>query len=135
MAKVQAAPHPDKDAETNRSRNNGSRRGASGSGPPWCSARATTTAAHHRSDGTYCSASGATGGARHCWSARRSGAPSLGLEVIAEGVENLRQMRALRALGCSIMQGFLFSRPLPPDDLELWLRQTLLPRDAPWIEQ
>ena len=62
-------------------------------------------------------------------------AGSLGLEVIAEGVENLRQMRALRALGCSIMQGFLFSRPLPPDDLELWLRQTLLARNAVWIEQ
>jgi len=60
-------------------------------------------------------------------------ARSLGLRVIAEGVENLRQMEVLHRLGCGVMQGFLFSKPLPPDDLELWLQQTILPRKAPWI--
>jgi len=45
-------------------------------------------------------------------------ARSLGLRVIAEGVENLRQMEVLHRLGCGVMQGFLFSRPIPPDDLE-----------------
>jgi predicted signal transduction protein with EAL and GGDEF domain/DNA-binding response OmpR family regulator len=60
-------------------------------------------------------------------------ARSLGLRVIAEGVENLRQMEVLNRLGCSIMQGYLFSRPLPPDDLERWISQTVLPRKAPWI--
>jgi predicted signal transduction protein with EAL and GGDEF domain/FixJ family two-component response regulator len=60
-------------------------------------------------------------------------ARSLGLRVIAEGVENLRQMEVLHRLGCGVMQGFLFSKPLPPDDLEAWLRQTVLPRKAPWI--
>jgi predicted signal transduction protein with EAL and GGDEF domain/FixJ family two-component response regulator len=60
-------------------------------------------------------------------------ARSLGLRVIAEGVENLRQMEVLHRLGCGLMQGFLFSRPLPPDDLETWLHQTVLPRKAPWI--
>jgi predicted signal transduction protein with EAL and GGDEF domain/DNA-binding response OmpR family regulator len=60
-------------------------------------------------------------------------ARSLGLRVIAEGVENLRQMEVLHRLGCGVMQGFLFSKPLPPDDLETWLRQTVLPRKAPWI--
>jgi predicted signal transduction protein with EAL and GGDEF domain/DNA-binding response OmpR family regulator len=60
-------------------------------------------------------------------------ARSLGLRVIAEGVENLRQMEVLHRLGCGVMQGFLFSKPLPPDDLELWLQQTVLPRKAPWI--
>jgi EAL domain-containing protein (putative c-di-GMP-specific phosphodiesterase class I) len=60
-------------------------------------------------------------------------ARSLGLRVIAEGVENLRQMEVLHRLGCGVMQGFLFSKPLPPEDLELWLRQTVLPRKAPWI--
>ena len=60
-------------------------------------------------------------------------ARSLGLRVIAEGVENLRQMEVLHRLGCVVMQGFLFSRPLPPDDLEAWLKQTVLPRKAPWI--
>jgi predicted signal transduction protein with EAL and GGDEF domain/FixJ family two-component response regulator len=60
-------------------------------------------------------------------------ARSLGLRVIAEGVENLRQMDVLHRLGCGLMQGFLFSKALPPDDLENWLQQTVLPRKAPWI--
>ncbi len=58
---------------------------------------------------------------------------SLGLRVIGEGVENLRQMEVLHRLGCSTMQGFLFSRPIPPDEIERWLQQTVLPRKAPWI--
>jgi predicted signal transduction protein with EAL and GGDEF domain/DNA-binding NarL/FixJ family response regulator len=62
-------------------------------------------------------------------------ARSLGLRVVAEGVENLRQMEVLHRLGCSVMQGFLFSRPLPADDIALWLEQTVLPRKAPWIVQ
>ena len=53
----------------------------------------------------------------------------------AEGVENLRQMEVLHRLGCGVMQGFLFSRPIPPDDLEAWLKQTILPQRAPWIGQ
>jgi predicted signal transduction protein with EAL and GGDEF domain/FixJ family two-component response regulator len=60
-------------------------------------------------------------------------ARSLGLRVIAEGVENLRQMEVLHRLGCGVMQGFLFSKPLPPEDIETWLQQTILPRKAPWI--
>ena len=60
-------------------------------------------------------------------------ARSLGLRVIAEGVETLLQMEALNRLGCSVMQGFLFSRPLPAEQVELWLQQTVLPRKAPWI--
>ncbi|HYN61069.1 MAG TPA: EAL domain-containing protein [Rubrivivax sp.] len=62
-------------------------------------------------------------------------ARSLGLRVIGEGVENLRQMEVLHRLGCSLMQGFLFSRAIPPEDLERWLQQTVLPRKAPWIGQ
>ena len=60
-------------------------------------------------------------------------ARSLGLRVIAEGVEKLRQMEVLHRLGCVIMQGYLFSRPQPPEDIETWLQQTVLPRKAPWI--
>ena len=60
-------------------------------------------------------------------------ARSLGLRVIAEGVENLRQMEVLHRLGCGVMQGFLFSRPQPPEEIEKWLQQTILPRKAPWI--
>ena len=60
-------------------------------------------------------------------------ARSLGLRVVAEGVENLRQMEVLHRLGCGLMQGFLFSRPQPPEAIEAWLKQTVLPRKAPWI--
>ena len=60
-------------------------------------------------------------------------ARSLGLRVVAEGVENLRQMEVLHRLGCGLMQGFLFSRPQPPEVIETWLHQTVLPRKAPWI--
>ncbi len=62
-------------------------------------------------------------------------ARSLGLRVIAEGVENLRQMEVLHRLGCGVMQGFLFSKPQPPEDIETWLQQSILPRKAPWIGQ
>lgn len=40
-------------------------------------------------------------------------ADSLGLDVVAEGVENERQRDLLKRHGCRIAQGFLFSRPVP----------------------
>jgi diguanylate cyclase (GGDEF)-like protein/PAS domain S-box-containing protein len=43
-------------------------------------------------------------------------ARSLGLTVIAEGVETEEQMEALRMLECELAQGFLFSRPVPSGD-------------------
>ncbi|MFA5916565.1 MAG: EAL domain-containing protein, partial [Burkholderiales bacterium] len=42
-------------------------------------------------------------------------AGSLGLDTLAEGVETREQLDALLGLGCKKFQGFLFSRPLPPD--------------------
>jgi diguanylate cyclase (GGDEF)-like protein len=42
-------------------------------------------------------------------------ANALGLELVAEGVETEDQARQLELAGCSMMQGFLFSRPVPPD--------------------
>jgi predicted signal transduction protein with EAL and GGDEF domain len=62
-------------------------------------------------------------------------ARALGLRVIAEGVETLRQMEVLHRLGCSQMQGFLFSKALPPSQLEHWLMNTVLPRKAAWIAE
>jgi diguanylate cyclase (GGDEF)-like protein/PAS domain S-box-containing protein len=46
---------------------------------------------------------------------------SLKLAVLAEGVETDRQLQLLKTLGCDAYQGYLKSRPLPPEELEqLW---------------
>jgi diguanylate cyclase (GGDEF)-like protein len=47
---------------------------------------------------------------------------SLKLEVIAEGVETVGQMETLRAQGCHIMQGYLFSPPLAEEECDRLLR-------------
>jgi diguanylate cyclase (GGDEF)-like protein/PAS domain S-box-containing protein len=46
---------------------------------------------------------------------------SLGLKVVAEGVETDAQRRFLQALSCDVLQGFLFSKALPPAELEAWV--------------
>jgi diguanylate cyclase (GGDEF)-like protein/PAS domain S-box-containing protein len=46
---------------------------------------------------------------------------SLGLEIIAEGVEELAQAKYLRFLQCDVMQGFLVSKPLPVNEIEAFL--------------
>jgi diguanylate cyclase (GGDEF)-like protein/PAS domain S-box-containing protein len=43
---------------------------------------------------------------------------SLGLEVVAEGVETHEHVEALRTLGCGTAQGYLFSKPVPPGEVE-----------------
>ncbi|MDQ3631830.1 MAG: EAL domain-containing protein, partial [Actinomycetota bacterium] len=43
---------------------------------------------------------------------------SLGLHVIAEGVETHEHLTALRTLGCGSAQGYLFSRPVPAREIE-----------------
>jgi diguanylate cyclase (GGDEF)-like protein len=45
-------------------------------------------------------------------------AHSLKLKVVAEGVETEEQSRLLRLLGCDMMQGFLFSQPIPAEKFE-----------------
>jgi len=42
----------------------------------------------------------------------------LGMEIVAEGIENLDQLYRLRSAGCHLGQGFLWSRPVPPDAID-----------------
>jgi EAL domain-containing protein (putative c-di-GMP-specific phosphodiesterase class I) len=46
---------------------------------------------------------------------------SLGLDVIAEGVENQDSLKLLTVMGCDLAQGYHVSRPLVSDDLMSWL--------------
>lgn len=48
-------------------------------------------------------------------------AESLKLDVIAEGVEDQLQVDVLKGLGCYIMQGYFYSKPLEVRDMDKWL--------------
>jgi EAL domain-containing protein (putative c-di-GMP-specific phosphodiesterase class I) len=50
-------------------------------------------------------------------------AKSLHLRVVAEGVESEPVWRRLSELGCDVAQGHYLSRPLPPDEIIVWVRQ------------
>ncbi|HEV7252187.1 MAG TPA: EAL domain-containing protein, partial [Mesorhizobium sp.] len=43
---------------------------------------------------------------------------SLGIEVVAEGVETMEHAMILRNLGCDVLQGYAFARPMNAQDLE-----------------
>ena len=45
-------------------------------------------------------------------------AKNLNVPVIAEGVETEEQIRLLKGLGCAMVQGYYFSKPLPADEFE-----------------
>lgn len=47
---------------------------------------------------------------------------SLGLQVVAEGVENQQQLRLLKRMGCSAVQGYYFARPLPAREVPVFVR-------------
>ena len=48
-------------------------------------------------------------------------AHSLGLKVVAEGVDDGRQLDILRAQACDEIQGFLFAKPMPLPEFRDWL--------------
>jgi EAL domain-containing protein (putative c-di-GMP-specific phosphodiesterase class I) len=47
----------------------------------------------------------------------------LGIEVVAEGIETPDELNALRERGCTMYQGYLFSRPIPTKDYESLLHK------------
>ncbi len=51
---------------------------------------------------------------------------ALGLRVVAEGIEDRATWDLLAGMGCDVAQGYHIARPLPPDALAYWLR------DSPW---
>ncbi len=48
-------------------------------------------------------------------------AHSLGASLVAEGVEDVETLNALRLYGCDITQGYVHCPPLPADELDRWL--------------
>ncbi|MBU0909381.1 MAG: EAL domain-containing protein [Proteobacteria bacterium] len=48
-------------------------------------------------------------------------AHNLGMKVVAEGVENKETAERLKELGCDILQGYYFSKPLAADNFLAWL--------------
>ena len=59
-------------------------------------------------------------------------AHSLNLQVIAEGVETERQLAFLREQGCDEVQGYLFSRPLPAEDVVQLLEKASRKKQNSW---
>jgi EAL domain-containing protein (putative c-di-GMP-specific phosphodiesterase class I) len=47
----------------------------------------------------------------------------LGLEPLAEGIDDPRQAECLQALGCRLGQGFLYAEPLPLPAFVAWFRR------------
>ncbi len=63
-------------------------------------------------------------------------AKTLGLSVIAEGIESIHQLHQLRILGCEYGQGYLFSRPVPSVEIDKLLEdrdrwQNIIPDNNP----
>lgn len=50
-------------------------------------------------------------------------AEKLHISTVAEGIETQQQMEYIRTVNCDTIQGYYFSRPLPVEEFEVWLRE------------
>ncbi len=60
---------------------------------------------------------------------------ALGLPTVAEGVESNEDLRALRRIGCHLVQGYLFTEPLTADEFSDWWRDALAVSPQPYAGQ
>ncbi|SEL00094.1 putative bifunctional diguanylate cyclase/phosphodiesterase [Ruminococcus albus] len=49
----------------------------------------------------------------------------MGFEVVSEGVEEKEQLATLKLIGCDYIQGFIWGRPLSPEDAEKLIRESM----------
>ena len=47
-------------------------------------------------------------------------AHSLNMSVVAEGIEQMEQVETLRNMDCDFVQGYVYSKPVPVEDFEIW---------------
>ena len=59
----------------------------------------------------------------------------LQMQVIAEGVETETERRRLQELGCQFMQGYLFAKPMPEQELTAWLQQQAAAKSSPGMSR
>jgi EAL domain-containing protein (putative c-di-GMP-specific phosphodiesterase class I) len=55
-------------------------------------------------------------------------AHQLGLQVVAEGIEDRGDWELLRYLGCDIGQGYFIAKPMPAPEMDSWLMSQMTSR-------
>ncbi len=78
---------------------------------------------HIKLDRSFVEEIGQGGGSSVICDATIGLAHNLGLKLVAEGVENEEQFAYLRERACDLVQGYLFSRPVPAKDVIAFIRQ------------
>lgn len=53
-------------------------------------------------------------------------AENLHLDVIAEGVENLEHIESLTKLGCNVMQGYYYGKPMSSEEIDEWVKFNMI---------
>ena len=74
-------------------------------------------------DRSFMKGFGSTGNVRQVVTAIIRIGHTLGMTVIAEGVEEAEQCIQLRAIGCDVIQGYYFAHPMDAKSLDTWIRE------------